>query len=166
MMGRPKKYEETVPMMRRVPPRFVPIIDAFIEMVKANDGMVRFEPGVVETIPQEAKIEKPVERFGISVNDFLAKIGKPGISTPAADQPRAEDGSIEPTVTIHDLPDEIQRFLKDPSYYDELVRSDRNIVDSAWFRTLYNQLGGATSEKAQNIIFQKMYDRIKEIEDE
>ena len=166
MMGRPKKYEETVPMMRRVPPRFVPIIDAFIEMVKANDGMVKFEPGVAETIPQEAKIEKPVERFGISVNDFLAKIGKPGISTPAANQARAEDGSIEPTVTINDLPEEIQRFLKDPTYYDELVRSDRRIVDSPWFRNLYNKFVMANSEKEQNIILQNMFDKIKEIEDE
>lgn len=168
MIGRPKKDEEISAITRRVPSRFVPIIDAFIEMVKANDGLVSFQPGnapVIET-PQEVAPEKPVERFGISVNDFLAKIGKPGISTPAANQARAEDGTIEPTVTIRDLPDEIQRFLKDPSYYDELVRSDRNIVDSAWFRTLYNQLGSATSEKAQNIIFQKMYDRIKEIEDE
>lgn len=165
MAGRPRCTEDVIQINRRVPTRFVPIVDAFIEMLKENDGMVSFQP--CRTIPQETKIDdKPIERFGISVNDFLAKIGKPGISTPAADQPRAEDGSIEPTVTIRDLPDEIQRFLKDPSYYDELVRSDRNIVDSAWFRTLYNQLGSATSEKAQNIIFQKMYDRIKEIEDE
>lgn len=168
MMGRPKKDEDIAAITRRVPARFVPIIDAFIEMVKANDGMVSFQPGnasLVET-PKEVAPEKPVERFGISVNDFLAKIGKPGISTPAADQPRAEDGSIEPTVTISDLPIEIQRFLKDPPYYDELVASDRRIVDSSWFRTLYNQLGSAASEKAQNIIFQKMFDKIKELEDE
>lgn len=165
MAGRPRSTEDIIQINRRVPTRFVPIVDAFIEMLKENDGMVSFQP--CGTIPQETKFDdKPVERFGISVNDFLAKIGKPGISTPAADQPRAEDGSVEPTVTIYDLPDEIQRFMKDPAYYDELVRSDRRIVDSVWFRTLYNQFVVANSEKAQNIIIQKIYDRIKEIEDE
>lgn len=168
MSGRPKKEENISAITRRVPSDFVPIIDAFIEMLKENNGMVTFQPGntsLVET-PKEITPEKPVERFGISVNDFLAKIGKPGISTPAANQARSEDGSVKPTVTINDLPDEIQRFLKDPTYYDELVRSDRRIVDSPWFRNLYNKFIMANSEKEQNIILQNMFNKIKEIEDE
>ena len=168
MIGRPKKDEEISAITRRVPSRFVPIIDAFIEMVKANDGMVSFQPGNIPTIetPQEVAPEKPVERFGISVNDFLAKIGKPGISTPAANQARAEDGTIEPTVTVNDLPEEIRDFLESPNYYDEMTRRYRRMVDTTWFRNLYNQLTGSNSEKEQAIIIQKIYNKIQEEENE
>lgn len=167
MAGRPKSMEDIIQINRRVPSRFVPIIDAFIEMMKANDGMVSFQPcGTEPETPKEVAPEKPVERFGISVNDFLARIGKPGISTPAANQARAEDGTAQPTVTVNDLPEEIRDFLENPSYYDEMTRRYRRMVDTPWFRNLYNQLNGATSEKAQAIIIQKIYNKIQEEEDE
>lgn len=69
-MGRIKR--DNVPFTRRTRPEFIEIVDAFLKMLEANDGMVMFQPYV----PEPEKIEPPKERFGISPNDFLKSLGK------------------------------------------------------------------------------------------
>ena len=71
-MARPEKKDKTVEFHKRVKPEFVPILDAFLTMLKENDGMVTFSPCRPETPP----IQPPKQRFGISPNDFLKSIGK------------------------------------------------------------------------------------------
>lgn len=87
--GRPTTGKITI--SRRITPNLVPILDAFIKMLEENGGMVSFQPGNPYQPPKEVACEKPVERMGISVNDFLAKIGKPAI---ALKEP-PEDKNIE-----------------------------------------------------------------------
>lgn len=72
--GRPSTGKITI--SRRITPSLVPILDAFIKMLEENNGMVTFQPGAADPIPQEVKIEKPIQRFGISPNEFLKSIGK------------------------------------------------------------------------------------------
>lgn len=72
--GRPSTGKITI--SRRITPTLVPILDAFIKMLEEHNGMVTFQPGVADPIPQEVKIEKPIQRFGISPNEFLKSIGK------------------------------------------------------------------------------------------
>ena len=72
--GRPTTGKITI--SRRITPTLVPILDAFIKMLEEHNGMVTFQPGVADPIPQEVKIEKPIQRFGISPNEFLKSIGK------------------------------------------------------------------------------------------
>ena len=72
--GRPSTGKITI--SRRITPSLVPILDAFIKMLEENNGMVTFQPGTADPIPQEVKIEKPIQRFGISPNEFLKSIGK------------------------------------------------------------------------------------------
>lgn len=70
-MARPKNKDKTVEFHKRVKPEFVPILDAFLIMLKENNGMVAFQPYV----PEPEKVEPPKERFGISPNGFLKSIG-------------------------------------------------------------------------------------------
>lgn len=72
--GRPTTGKITI--SRRITPTLVPILDAFIKMLEEHNGMVTFQPGVADPVPQEVKIEKPIQRFGISPNEFLKSIGK------------------------------------------------------------------------------------------
>ena len=72
--GRPTTGKITI--SRRITPTLVPILDAFIKMLEEYNGMVSFQPGAPDPIPQEVKIEKPIQRFGISPNEFLKSIGK------------------------------------------------------------------------------------------
>lgn len=71
--GRPALGKITI--SRRITPSLVPILDAFIKMLEENNGMVTFQPGVVDPVPQEVKIEKPIQRVGISPNEFLKSLG-------------------------------------------------------------------------------------------
>lgn len=71
-MARPEKKDKTVEFHKRVKPEFVPILDAFLTMLKENDGMVTFSP----CLPETPVVEPPKQRFGISPNDFLKSIGK------------------------------------------------------------------------------------------
>lgn len=72
--GRPSTGKITI--SRRITPSLVPILDSFIKMLEENNGMVTFQRGTIDSVPQEVKYEKPIERFGISPNEFLKSIGK------------------------------------------------------------------------------------------
>lgn len=177
-MGRARK--DNVPFTRRTRPEFIPIVDAFLKQLELNDGMVTFQgcaPMPEQTPePKPEPIEPPANREGVTPAAFLRKIGKGYLVTEAIEDAEPKDDNFkvhspiappkqdeEPTVTIADLPDEIREFLTDNGTYDFLTLNSRKIVDTVWFRNLYEQLGKATTEKAQNIIIQKIYDKIQEI---
>lgn len=163
-MARPKKTEEMVRYHRRIRADFVPILNAFVDMLKENDGQVSFFPGVCKPI-----IEPPVDRSNTTPADYVKSFGKspmiieePFKGCITIEDPGAKTEDEEPTVTIDDLPDEIREFLTDGGYYEYLTLQSRKIVDSTWFRLLYAQLMGTADEKQKNIIIQKIYDNIKE----
>lgn len=177
-MGRIKK--DNVPFTRRTKPEFIPIIDAFIKQLELNDGMVSFqgykpEPEPIP-VPEPKPIEPPVSREGLTPASFLRKIGKGYLITEAVEEAEPENKNNnyiqleenskqdeEPIVTIDDLPDEIRSFLSDSGTYDFLTLKSRNIVDSSWFRLLYQQLLGTANEKQKNFIIQQIYNKIQEI---